>query len=212
MNFHKTTYTRSMRSDCIELMLDTWNLDAHFPELKKKNLINSLFFDSAIIGMTHRDVIVDDHGKVHGYLFGHVGESPKNYWQLITESTILFFRAAWHYLWGNFGSRRRAGKWLEEIESMEEKLLSKRQTNDAYVGLFFVSSKLRGSGMGKQLMTDFEKMGRAKGAERLYLWTDKSCNYGFYDHIGFKRAVEIASPLLAEYSDEPNGFAYQKSI
>lgn len=61
-------------------------------------------------------------------------------------------------------------------------------------------------------MEDFQRHCEAQGCRRLYLWTDKGCNYRFYDRQGFHRIIAISSPLPAGYGDQPNGFTYVKPL
>lgn len=212
MNLRTTTYKSSMRAECIELMRDTWNFESQLPDIPNKNLINALFFDSAVIGMSYQEVIVDDRGTVKGYLFGHIVDEHPVSWRNTLDLGLFYVKVLWCFFKGEIGNARELFRVFSDLEAVENQLQSARKPEDAYVGLFFISSKLRGLGWGKRLMENFEAFGQLRGAHRLYLWTDKSCNFGFYDHTGFKRMVEITSPLLAEFSDEPNGFAYARAI
>lgn len=212
MNLLTTIYNPSMRSECIELMRDTWNFESQLPDIRNKNLINSLFFDSAIIGMSYKEVIVDENGSVLGYLFGNVLSESRSRWRNALDMGLFYCNVLWCFLRGEIGSMREIFKVFNDLDTVESQLNSARRHNDAYVGLFFISSKLRGLGWGKRLIENFEAFGRSRGAERLYLWTDKSCNFGFYDHTGFARVVEVSSPLLAKFSAEPNGFAYTRPV
>jgi GNAT superfamily N-acetyltransferase len=95
---------------------------------------------------------------------------------------------------------------------MTRKLEAHRLPSDGYVNLFFVGTSMRGLGWGKRLMSRVEAECRQHGVKRLYLWTDKGCNFGFYDHTGFKRTLEVSSPFLADPGPEANGFAYTKDL
>jgi N-acetylglutamate synthase-like GNAT family acetyltransferase len=71
---------------------------------------------------------------------------------------------------------------------------------------------LQGLGWGRRLMDSFNRKAEQHRSRRIYLWTDKGCNYHFYEHTGFQRIREISSPLLAQPGPEPNGFVYAREV
>jgi GNAT superfamily N-acetyltransferase len=191
-------------------MGDTWNFDELFPGVKKKHLINELFFRLAIASANHSEVLLSHEGKVQGYLFGRLPVKDRHPLRRMWRSLSSHAWALWQFISGKIGPRMNALKRIRELIEMDQSLEELRQSSDAYVNLFFVSSSLRGTGRGRQLMSNFEMKALRAGCPRIYLWTDKGCNYGFYDNSGFSRIREIASPLLAHYDGGPNGFVYAK--
>jgi GNAT superfamily N-acetyltransferase len=212
MTLRTEEYRPEFFRTCVDIMGDTWNFNEYFPGLRISNLINELFFQSAIIGMNHREVIVDDSGNAHGYLFGKLPGEPGVPLQTARDNVRLALRLLYHYLAGSFGDRKNARKIAIDLMQVESLLTGKKTPEHAYVGLFFVSSSLRGMGWGKRLMDRFVNRARYRDASAVYLWTDLGCNYGFYDNYGFTRVVEIASPLLSKFTGGINGFAYEKRL
>lgn len=212
MELQLRPYNRSFRQQCIDCMRDTWNFNAYFPGITRENLVNEIFFDEAIAGATYSRVIIDAHERVAGYLFGTVNGAAPGWLSRMAQIVGVSARMILHLLGGHLGPRRRAWRTASRLMSVISTLESQRQESDGYVNLFFVSSSLRGQGWGKRLMDDFAQHCTANGCRRLYLWTDKGCNYGFYDRQGFSRIIQVSSPLLARFEDEPNGFAYVKSL
>lgn len=51
--------------------------------------------------------------------------------------------------------------------------------------LFAVTESARGHGVGKQLWSNLKDYLATKGATPIYLYTDSTCNTGFYDKQGF---------------------------
>ncbi len=212
MTYQIDSYRKEYFHSCVGIMGDTWNFNEYFPDLQVDNLINELFFQSAIIGMNYSQVIIDEWGNIHGYLFGKLPGRKFRPVRTFLNNLRLGARILYHYLAGNFGKRREASQILKKLLEVEERLNAKKSPDHAYVGLFFVSSSLRGTGWGKRLMGNFEEAAVQTGSSGLYLWTDLGCNYGFYDHYGFSRVVELASPLLSKYTGGINGFAYEKPV
>lgn len=61
---------------------------------------------------------------------------------------------------------------------------------DGVLTLFAVSSECRGKGIGKKLLSDMETYWKERQTKSTYLYTDTTCNYGFYEHQGFIRLEE----------------------
>lgn len=60
----------------------------------------------------------------------------------------------------------------------------------AELALFVVSPSCRGQGVGKALFqAALDYTGQQK-LDEIYLFTDTSCNYGFYEHQGMRRRCE----------------------
>ncbi|MCQ2056492.1 MAG: GNAT family N-acetyltransferase [archaeon] len=57
--------------------------------------------------------------------------------------------------------------------------------------LFFVTSP-NVRGIGSLLLSEFRRRNNGK---IVFLYTDEGCNYGFYDHVGFKRMIEKSITL-----------------
>lgn len=57
------------------------------------------------------------------------------------------------------------------------------------IALFVVSPETRGQGVGRRLFNHMLDHFRAIGADGYFLFTDSSCDVGFYEHNGLKRAA-----------------------
>lgn len=66
---------------------------------------------------------------------------------------------------------------------------SDMQGSDAEVALFMVSAKARGRGVGGSLWRWAMASLVEQGCKRFFLYTDSSCDVGFYDHHGLQCAV-----------------------
>ncbi len=79
-------------------------------------------------------------------------------------------------------------KHYNEMLAVYDKFYQKHKDKfDGVLTLFAVDESYQGHGIGKQLFTDLESYLKEKKVKRIYLFTDDSCNYGFYEYNGFKR-------------------------
>jgi len=212
MNYQIIPYDKSYQDQCIELMSDTWNFNALFPLHTKPNIINRLFFTEATILADYSQMIIDQEGKVGGYLFGIIDHSFSAKWSRFWKTQYYIMLVFYHFLMGHLGSRTFVLQKAKELLGVIGSLESKREITDGFVCLFFVSSSLRGKGLGKELMENFEAQCTTLGFQRIYLWTDKGCNYHFYERQGFDRVHSLSSQLLSQYGTEPNGYSYAKVL
>ena len=161
MNLQTAEYRHRHLRQCIDLMGDTWNFNGLFPGIRRENLVNELFFREAVLGANYSELVVDEGGAVHGYLFGRIRKAEG-------KRAVPFFRRIQTYLWalggfiaGHFGPRLQALSRVRELLTMTDTLDARRRPEDAYVCLFLVASSLRGMGWGKR------QIGRASCRERV---------------------------------------------
>ncbi|MFC0266238.1 GNAT family N-acetyltransferase [Alloscardovia macacae] len=64
------------------------------------------------------------------------------------------------------------------------------KVSQAELRLFMMDAKARGKGVGKRLLAAAEGSMRESGASQYYLYTDSTCDYGFYDYRGMERVAE----------------------
>lgn len=208
MELRTTGYDPSYMESCVRLIGETWDLKRILPEAPSPRIIEELFFREATLDANHAELIVDGAGEVRGFLFGIIRQAPRGGVRAALRAAGAVLWALGSFLSGGLGPRRRAAATIRSLLSMLRSLDALRTDDDAYVSLFIVSAGLRGQGWGRRLLDGYRAKAAAYGSRRLYLWTDKSCNYGFYERMGFERIKEIESPFLAEYGSGPNGFVY----
>lgn len=77
------------------------------------------------------------------------------------------------------------------VETIDEELLALTQTSyEGQMTLFAVSEKAQGHGIGKQLFQFGIETFKKEQINNFYLFTDTTCNYGFYDHQGMTVQVQ----------------------
>lgn len=86
---------------------------------------------------------------------------------------------------------RSVSKIFRNINGIDKQLLiENRKSYPAELALFVVSSSCRGIGIGKKLFQAALDYMNGQTLNEFYLFTDTSCNYGFYEHQGMSRRCE----------------------
>ena len=86
---------------------------------------------------------------------------------------------------------REISKIFACVQGVNRKLLS--SCNQAYKGevtFFAIHEKCRGKGLGRKLFQTVVDYMKSRGISAFYLFTDTSCNYPFYEHLGLTRRCE----------------------
>lgn len=87
---------------------------------------------------------------------------------------------------------REICSFYEKIHNVDQELLDgSGKTYGGELSFFVLNEALRGLGIGKQLYNAALTYMRQENIQSFYLFTDISCNYGFYEHCGMQRRGEI---------------------
>lgn len=77
------------------------------------------------------------------------------------------------------------------VETIDAQLINMaKNTYDGQLTLFAVSEKAQGHGIGKALFQLALSTFKKQQINNFYLYTDTTCNYGFYDHQGMTVAAK----------------------
>lgn len=86
---------------------------------------------------------------------------------------------------------RKVSKIFENVNGIDKELLKECGIEyPAELALFAIDSTCRGKGIGKQLFQSALEYMKGQQLDTFYLFTDTSCNYGFYEHQGMTRRCE----------------------
>lgn len=129
---------------------------------------------------------------------------------------------------GNITQKNGYNEWLESImpelnqKQIEEalalreyfdttgpKVYSQMNSEEDLYLSFFISAI---QGCGKRLLAEVISLARSEGYKNLYLWTDSSCNHGYYAHHGFEKISEFKSNEWKNDSNDYLTFIYKKRI
>lgn len=108
------------------------------------------------------------------------------------------------------GEGRRTSKIFKNVSGTDKELLNNCNTSyQGEVAFFAISSKYRGHGLGKLLFDKMLSYMKQENINDFYLFTDTSCNFGFYEHQGMKRRQEKKAYITAgDQTREMDFFIY----
>lgn len=86
---------------------------------------------------------------------------------------------------------RKVSKIFGSVNGIDKQLLADVDKKyPAELALFAIDSSCRGKGIGKKLFNSGLEYLKEQKINEFYLFTDTSCNYGFYEHQGMVRRCE----------------------
>ncbi len=204
MKIYFKKYKQQYLEDAAHIMLDTWNYHKNFPNLKSKQLLYELVFQSAYLESTYCEMAVDEHEKTLGYLMAkNMNISERK----LLQSLKFYSKTLLDIIFGKFGNIISGLKALKQYLDLKKTLLVAEKKFDSEILLFFVSSQARGLGIGKKLMNRYISYCKTNKIKNIILITDANCNYGFYDYYGFTLHKKLNSSFLGNHEEE-NGFSY----
>lgn len=109
---------------------------------------------------------------------------------------------------------RQTSNIFSSVSQIDKDLLKEcKKEYQGEVAFFAISSKARGKGIGKKMFCDMLEYMKLQNINDFFLFTDTTCNYGFYEHQGMKRCNEKSQSFLIHGKEEEmTFFVYDYSI
>lgn len=86
---------------------------------------------------------------------------------------------------------REISKIFKCVEGIDKELLSRCDKDyKGELAFFAIREQCRGKGLGRKLFEGVVDYMQLQGISEFYLFTDTSCNYAFYEHLGLRRRCE----------------------
>lgn len=195
--------------DIMEMIDNAWTLDKYADNPKSKDHMLKAFMHGSMILQNYTQIAELD-GKAVGLLFGKV---PKLKGYLKNAGHVPV--ALYHVLCLNFGkANRRVLLGMSNVQKSWARLRDDAGIPfDAELEFFIVHENSRGHGVGKTLLNNYLEFCKKNAVKNLYLYTDDNCNFGFYDHNGFRRAG--SAPVCVELPGgkmEYNNYLYVRTV
>lgn len=132
--------------------------------------------------------VADKNGNVIGVIMGHSNNIRRRVSHLGYGINTILYSLKMSYLCKKSKSEIQDYKNLHKI--YYQFFQKHKNEFDGVLTLFAVDENCRGFGIGKELLSGLLEFLRTKNTKKIYLYTDSTCNYGFYEHEGFGRLEE----------------------
>ncbi|CVI71443.1 Acetyltransferase (GNAT) family protein [Clostridiales bacterium CHKCI001] len=188
-----------------DIIRDIWHYD-EFSSPKTASKLAGVFLSSCLTNYTFSRVAVLN-GKVAGIIL--VKDIKKHSCplshRLMQAKSIL---SLYHSREG-----RKVAQIFKNVNGIDKQLLNdSKKSYSAELSLFAVSSLCQGQGLGKKLFQSALNYLKNQRLDNFFLFTDTSCNYGFYEHQGmFRRCEKEHIFNINGQSEKMNFFIYDYS-
>lgn len=175
-------------SDMKNLICEAFSFDKLIKDKENLEEFLNMYLQTCIIESSFCKVACNNEENVIGFIMGKSKNDKSkigNY-----KNNIIFVKSILKLIFTN-KENRKVFKEMSKINTVYKNLIKDRNHFfDGSVNLFVVGSKARGHGVGKKLFKLLSNYLVSNNAKSIYVYTDTSCNYGFYDSQGFKKLDE----------------------
>lgn len=176
-------FQESDRPALEQVIRETWYYD-RFCTPKTAAQLASVYLTSCLANQTFTQVALIDNVPV-GIIMGKNRTSHKCPFSLQLKK----IKSIVQLMISKEG--RSVSKIFGCVDRIDKELLKLCATNyQGELAFFAISQKCRGKGIGKALFQKVVEYMSSQKIQNFYLFTDTSCNYGFYEHQGMKRRQE----------------------
>ncbi|MEG2405733.1 MAG: GNAT family N-acetyltransferase [Clostridiales bacterium] len=184
-----------------EIIKDTWGYE-RFCTPKTAKKLSRVFLASCLTNQTFTLVALNNQVPVGVIL----GKNEKKHRSKLKYQLRLITSVVGMIL--SKEGRQTAGVY-KNIEKIDKELLAGSGTEfDGELAFFAVRSDQRGNGVGKVLFEKFKAYMQGEKTKNFYLFTDTTCNYGFYEAMGLKRLGEKKFSLKPQWKEDIMFFIY----
>lgn len=198
-------YKKEDRQYLENIIRKTWQYDL-FCSKKVAGRMASLYLASCLANQTYTKVALIDNKPVGIIMAKNIKEYKGKIGLIFNQ-----FKEGLQLYLNKEG--RETLKVFSGINDLDKELLKKR--NKEYQGeiaFFAVNEKCRGTGIGKSLFNLAMEYFKKEGVYDFYLYTDDTCNYGFYEHQGLLRCGEKVYKVPLKIKNEMKFYLYEGTI
>ncbi|MHA0856086.1 GNAT family N-acetyltransferase [Paenibacillus sp. CMAA1364] len=184
-----------------KIISDTWGYEQFCSHHVAKRL-SKVYLASCLANQTFT-CVAENNGEVVGIIMGKYEKKHRTHVRL----AIGQFFAIVGMLRTKAG--RQVAKMYGGIDKLDKALLvESKQTFDAELAFFAIRADQRGTGIGNELFNRLLVDMRTQKVQDFYLFTDSSCNFGFYEHQGMARIGEKKFSLKPYLDEEMQFYLY----
>ncbi|WP_440897078.1 GNAT family N-acetyltransferase [Amphibacillus sp. Q70] len=192
----------------VSVIIDTWDYEKMFSKKVAYHFAH-IFLYSELIRQSFTQVAEID-GQTIGIIIGDLKNERKSknnllYWPkfLWHVSQLLLLKQGRSVLI-NYGYR--------SLASNRDMLNRLNESFETELALFVVSPKVQGLGVGSRLYHYFLEILQQKKIAKFFLYTDTTCNFGFYQHKGLKRLLAVKKQMSSPINKEIEYYIYKGKV
>lgn len=188
-------YRRLKKSDYNEvqnLISDAFGLHDYVEDEKMLEKVKKMYLYSCLSEQKFSRVAVHK-GKIVGIIMGASKNDTFKGSNLLNALKLMYYTLLLCFV----KSHKSMGH-NEVHKAYRELIKGMKKDFDGVLTLFAVKEDVRGRGEGKALLSKLSTYYSEHNTNRIYLYTDHTCNYGFYEHMGFQRLKEKRVNVLRE--------------
>ncbi len=185
-----------------DIIREAWHYD-EFCSPKTARKMARVFLDSCLANQTYTQVALSG-GRPVGIIMAKNCRAHK----CSPGSRLALVKSALALYCSKEG--RRVAKMFSGVDDIDRQLLQSCSKNyPGEIAFFAVSAAARKKGIGKLLFQSALDYMKSQHIEKFYLFTDTSCNYGFYEHQGMeRRCAKSHSFIIKNYNVKMDFFVY----
>lgn len=181
------------------IVREAWKYDSFCsPKIAAK--LAKVYLNTCLTNQTFTQVAVVNHVPV-GIIMG------KN---IQTHKCSLTLRVKWLLSLASLylsKEGRRILKTFSCVDGVDKELLATSGKNyKGEVAFFAINERYRGMGLGRRLFQTVVDYMKSQNIPEFYLFTDTSCNYRFYEHIGLQKREE--KKLFMDVNGQGNNMTF----
>ncbi|CAF1235663.1 unnamed protein product [Didymodactylos carnosus] len=217
MKLQFSKYHSRFLKSCAQLVQEIWPLEDDLVHASQPHHLFYYYVRNCVDNSTYTDLIVDEENdeRILGILVGD-HESHRSCRSMIKNfrNCVILYK---HILCSHLGKRFVALEVVDEMSTISKRIEDECEEFDSEINLLVLSKDLQGKGYGRLLMERYiEFCKNDKNIKSIFVWSDISCNYKFYEHYGFRLYKQFYDDRLTAHDDnredKPNAFIYYKIL
>ena len=171
-----------------DVIRKTWNYDK-FATPKTARKLAKVYLASCLTNQTYTQV-----AEVDGIPVGLILGKNKEKHHCLGKYRLRQISALCSLFTTKEG--RNILSFYKHVDDIDRQLLKQCDKNyKGEIALFALSPEYRGLGIGKKLFHSLLAYMKRESIAEFYLYTDTSCNFGFYEHQGMVRQQQYKRPV-----------------
>lgn len=192
----------------VSVIIDSWNYEKMFSKKVSYHFAHTFLYFELIRKSFSQVAEID--AKPIGIIIGDVKKESRSF-----KNYLYYPKLVWHaiHLLLSKEGRNVLLKYAGDVTSLNNKMIKEQNEKfDTEVALFAVSPQAQGLGVGSTLYKYFLDTLKKKKLNKFYLFTDTTCNFGFYEHKGLKRVSAVKKYVKPPVNKEIEFFLYTGKV